>query len=76
MACQRRSERSSTSSVEKGTLEMAGRTGGMDGTSTESSPLELERRSECGMPSSMRDVSLRSLLMKRSAWSTEYRRTC
>ena len=67
--------RSSTRSVEKGTAWMAGRQGDQPHTSTLISPLELERRSECGMPSSMLEVSLRSLEMKRSAWSTEYRRT-
>mmetsp|Transcript_32092 Transcript_32092/g.84035 ORF Transcript_32092/g.84035 Transcript_32092/m.84035 type:complete len:200 (+) Transcript_32092:1388-1987(+) len=50
--------------------------GSTDGTSTESSPLEFESSSECGMPSSRRVVSAgRSLVTKRSAWSTENRRT-
>eukprot|EP00962_Isochrysis_galbana_P038936 scaffold13901_cov71-Isochrysis_galbana.AAC.1 len=52
-----------------------GLTGGHAGTKTDTSPFEFESRSEWGMPSRRDAASLRSLVMKRSAWSMEKRRT-
>ncbi len=44
-----------------------GRQGGHAETRTLISPLELERRREWGMPCNIAEVSLRSLVMYRSA---------